>query len=177
MKLIEEKNDPDFLNSIQKYIDYFNNNSQKHDKNEFSKPNHNESKSKEMSDLKNENLFLRQQLEKFDQKMKEITSTKKNRHNEMVSYKKRDEENQNVMMINIFLRNKIFQIIKYQAQEINKLKTYISNLHFKLKYTQEALAREKIEAENSMIALKKVLYKFIYNKYNSLIICKFNAEK
>lgn len=108
MKLIEEKNDPEFLSSLQKYIDYFNNNSQKHDKNEFSKSNHNESKSKEMSDLKNENLFLRQQLEKFDQKMKEITSTKKNRHNEMVSYKKRDEENQNVMMINIFLRNKIF---------------------------------------------------------------------
>jgi len=50
-------------------------------------------------------------------------------------------------------------MIRYQAQEINKLKGYISNIHFKLKYTQEALAREKIEAENSMIALKKVLYK------------------
>jgi len=57
-----------------------------------------------------------------------------------------------------------FKIIRYQAQEINKLKKYISNLHFKLKYTQEALAREKIEAENSMIALQKVLYKY-YNSF------------
>ncbi len=35
-------------------------------------------------------------------------------------------------------------------------------MKIKLQYTQEALARERIESENSQIALKKVLYKLIF---------------
>ena len=89
---VENKSDPNFLSFIQYYIDYFNNNSYQYEKNEFSKTNH----SKEMNDLRNENQFLKQQLEKYDFKIKEISSTKKNIHNEVSSYKKRDEENQNV---------------------------------------------------------------------------------
>ena len=42
---------------------------------------------------------------------------------------------------------------------MNKLKSLVKDLAFKLKYTQDALAKEKIESENSMIALKKVLYR------------------
>lgn len=94
--ILEEKNaeEPEFLNSLQNYIDYFNSNQQ--EKNEFSKPILSENRPKEIIDLKNENQMLRQQLEKYEYKFKEISSTKKNRINEINSYKKRDEENQNV---------------------------------------------------------------------------------
>lgn len=99
------KSSPNFLNFIQYYIDYFNNNSYQHEKNEYSKSNHAETKSKEIAELKNENQFLKQQLEKFEYKFKEIASSKKNFHSEVSSYKKRDEENQNVNLNFLSLSN------------------------------------------------------------------------
>lgn len=95
MYFLDQKSGPNFLSFIQYYIDYFNNNSYQHEKSEFSKPNK-ETKSKEINELRNENVFLKQQLEKYEYKFREITSNKKNIHNEVSSYKKRDEENQNV---------------------------------------------------------------------------------
>lgn len=35
-------------------------------------------------------------------------------------------------------------------------------MKLKLQYTQDALARERIDSENSQIALKKVLYKLFF---------------
>ena len=97
-----EKGGPNFLNFIQYYIDYFNNNSYQHEKSEYSKTNH-ESRSKELNELRSENGFLKQQLEKYEYKFREIASNKKNSHNEVSAYKKRDEENQNVLNFFFYL--------------------------------------------------------------------------
>ena len=51
-------------------------------------------------------------------------------------------------------------LVKFLQQEILKMKNHIEGLKFKLKVTQESLVKEKIEAENSMIALKRVLFKY-----------------
>ena len=101
---------------------------------------------KENASLKNENKNLKQKLEKFEVKMKENLNAKRVFLQEYNMLKIKEEENIN--------------LVKFLQQEILKMKNHIEGLKFKLKVTQESLVKEKIEAENSMIALKRVLFKY-----------------
>ncbi len=60
----------------------------------------------------------------------------------------------------IIIIKKIKQkLARYQEQEIYSLKQELNKYKFKLKYTQQALAQEKIENENNKITLNAVLTK------------------
>ena len=100
---------------------------------------------KEISSLKAENKNLKVKNEKFENKIKENSSAKRVFLQEYNMMKLKEEENLN--------------LVKFLQQEILKMKSHLDGLKFKLKVTQESLVKEKIDAENSMIALKRVLFK------------------
>jgi len=100
---------------------------------------------KEISSLKAENKNLKMKNEKFENKIKENSNAKRVFLQEYNMLKLKEEENLN--------------LVKFLQQEILKMKSHLDVLKFKLKVTQESLVKEKIEAENSMIALKRVLFK------------------
>lgn len=76
----------------------------------------------------------------------------------------------------LILNPPFFQIIKFQRQENTNLKKIFANMKLKLQYTQEALARERIESENSQIALKKVLYRLFFLCFNKIISIEIEVK-
>lgn len=140
---ISNKNENDFLKSIDEYLVHLDTNDKELGTAYFSIES--EKKNNELESLRNENKSLKLKVEKYELKIKENHNNRRGLMQEVNHLKIKEEENHNLM--------------KCLQQEIVKLKSFIENLKFKLKITQESLAKEKIEAENSMIALKKVLYK------------------
>lgn len=144
---ISNKNEVEFLKSIDEYLIHLDTNEKDVGTAYFSIESDKKTKEdiKEINNLKNENKALKIKLEKYELKIKENSSNKRIILQDLNHFKQKDEENHN--------------LIKCLQQEIYKMKNYVENLKFKLKVTQESLVKEKIEAENSMIALKRVLYK------------------
>lgn len=140
---ISNKNENDFLKSIDEYLVHLDTNEKELGTAYFSIES--EKKNNELESLRNENKSLKLKVEKYELKIKDNHNNRRGMMQEMNHLKIKEEENHNLM--------------KCLQQEIVKFKSFIENLKFKLKITQESLAKEKIEAENSMIALKKVLYK------------------
>lgn len=143
------KNSADFLRSIDEYLIYLTTNEKENVKNYMNQNNHAQKPYKELIkeniSLKSENQSLKQKTEKYENKIRESTSAKKMFLHEFHALKVKDAENSG--------------IIKMLQGEINKMGKFIEELKFKLKVTQESLVKQKIEAENSMIALKRVLFK------------------
>jgi hypothetical protein len=146
-----------FLGVLDAYINYFakseNVNSQRNAKlQDFL--THTSTKSaksfqKELNHSLNENKMLREHCEQLELKLNEVLLSKKKSSHELKEYKTRDEEN----------RKKL----KLAEQKINKLRQKKDEYKFKLLHTQELLAKEKIDNENNLFALKKVLSSKINN--------------
>lgn len=143
------KNSSEFLKSIDEYLIYLTTNEKENAKNYINQGNHAQKPYKELIkeniSLKSENQSLKQKAEKYENKIRENASAKKMFLHEFHALKVKDAENSG--------------IIKMLQGEIHKMSKFIEELKFKLKVTQESLVKQKIEAENSMIALKRVLFK------------------
>ena len=102
-----------------------------------------------------EKISILKKLALYEEKIKELFTQKKLLLLDLSIYKNREKD-----------FSKDFYL---QAQEIKKLKSQNSAISLKLRYTQETLTKERQEAHESLISLKKILLKF-YHPY--LVISK-----
>ncbi|KAL4451047.1 hypothetical protein ABPG74_021369 [Tetrahymena malaccensis] len=150
----EEAQNSDFLNSLNIYIDYFNNVLQQ----EGEKQVKTSQQSNTNLELFKENQRLKSQLEQLEEKLKETETSRKILINDLSKIKNIDSE----------YKKKIQQLIK----ENNETKTLLLSTNYKLHHTQEQYAKEKIEHENTKFTLKKALLARSNNLENNNLLNK-----
>ncbi|KAL4490882.1 hypothetical protein ABPG72_008618 [Tetrahymena utriculariae] len=149
----EEIQNSDFLNSLNIYIDYFNNGLQEGEKQVKTSQQSNTN-----LELFKENQRLKSQLEQLEEKLKETETSRKILINDLSKIKNKDSQ----------YKKKIQQLIK----ENNETKTLLLSTNYKLHHTQEQYAKEKIEHENTKFTLKKALLARSNNMENNNLLNK-----